>query len=152
MKQDPALHHIITRMAPCVLCRDGFLGHDPRDLSVILDADRSALVGLGLDHEAIAERLRAIYDKAAATFGAPAAIDERLTAVLHEVKGRIPCPWGGCGTFAKGEVELTDAETHDTLRFTALGLHLIAAHGFYQGRGSRYRLDPDVIARMLRMT
>nr|HPQ81909.1 hypothetical protein [bacterium] len=52
-----------------------------------------------------------------------------------------PCPWGD-GSFPKGAVELTLADG-SPLQFTALGIHLIAAHGFYQGHGSAYRLEPS---------
>lgn len=138
-------------MRPGVLSKDGFLGLDPRPLEDVLDADRSAVAALGLTHEEIAARLREVFDKARAGLGTPVRIGERLAAVHREAMGRIPCPWGGCGVFPKGEVELADAATGECLLLTALGIHLLGAHGFYGGRGTRYRLEPAAVARLLRL-
>lgn len=149
MKRSPELQKVVERMAPGVLCREGFLGDDPRPLEEILDADRSTVVGLGLTHEQLARRLQQMLAQAVGEMGRPVAVGGKLTATFHEAMGRIPCPWGRHGTFTKGEVELTDQSTGRTVRFTALSIHLVARHGFYEGRGSRYRLEPDVLARML---
>jgi hypothetical protein len=148
MKRPPEFQRIVDRMAPGILCRDGFLGDDPRPLEDILEADNSAVVGLGTSHEEIADRLEAIYQRARAAFGHFVEINDRLTARFREVMGRIPSPWPGDGIFPKGEVELRDAETGRTLCFTALSMHLIRAHGFYQGRGSPYRLEPAELAEL----
>ena len=149
MKQSPATRKIYERMAAGVLCRDGFLADDPRPLEEILDTDRSAVEGFGTTHEELADRLGRVLQAAMLGLGTAVKISDRLTATYRETMGRIPCPWGTCGTFAKGEVELTDGATGERLFFTPLTIHLIAAHGFYQGRGSRYRLDPATIHRML---
>jgi len=81
--------------------------------------------------------------------GRPVVIDDHLSAVFGEAMGRIPCPWGGCGLFAKGEVVLSDSRTGATLRLTPLSVHFVAAHGFYQGRGSPYRLEPARLVEVL---
>jgi hypothetical protein len=148
MKQSPHDRRIVERMAPGVLCRDGFLAPDTRPLGEIIDTDRSTVERLGTSHAEIAGRLAEILDRAAAACGAPVDVGGGLTAVYHEAMGRIPSPWGEGRRFAKGEVELTDAAGR-MLRFTPLSVHLIAEHGFYQGRGSRYRLDPEAACRML---
>ncbi|HET6427887.1 MAG TPA: hypothetical protein VFJ30_05735 [Phycisphaerae bacterium] len=147
MKQSPADKRITERMAPGVLCREGFLGADRRPLAEILDADRSAVVGLGVTHEQLADRLDEVLRKAVAALGTPVEIRPGLMAVFHEGMGRIPCPWGH-GIFPKGEVELADERTGETLRFTPLSVHLIGAHGFYQGCGSCYRIDPESLVRI----
>jgi len=149
MKQTPEERTIAQRMAPGVLCREGFLGPDGRPLGEILDTDNSTVAGLDRTHEQIAARLGEILRQAVAGLGTPVRVGERLRCVYREAMGRIPCPWGRCGTFGKGEAELIDTATGQTVRFTPLSVHLIAAHGFYQGRGSRYRLEPQRICRML---
>ena len=151
MKRSPQLQRIVDRMAPGALCREGFLGADRRPLEEILDADRSTVAGLGLTHEQLGRGLGEVLAAGVAAQGGPARVGERLTAVHREAMGRIPSPWPGEGTFPKGEVELTDEAAGLTLRFTALSAHLVARHGFYQGRGSPYRLEPDVLARVLGM-
>lgn len=150
MKRDPSLGRVVERMAPGILCRDGFLAPDPRPLEEVLDADRSALSALGISPEELAAGLRCIYELARAALGTPLPIGA-LIATHRDAMGRIPCPWGGCGTFPKGEAELADPATGQTLILTALGLHMLAAHGFCGGRGSRFRLDPATAARLLRL-
>ena len=141
MKLSPEDQRIAERMAPGVLCRDGFLGTDRRPLHEILDADLSAVVGLGTSHEAIAAKLDEVYRRAREAFGNPVDLGDGWTAMFGEAMGRIPCPWGD-GSFPKGVVELTAPDGY-VRRFTALSVHLIAAHGFYQGHGSPFRLEPD---------
>ena len=150
MKQTPQDKLVIERMAPGVLCRDGFLGTDTRSLDEILAADRAAVEKLGLTHERIAAALADALSKATAGLGRPVEISETVTAVYRESMGRIASPWPGEGVFAKGEMELTDSAAALTRHVTPLSVHLIAAHGFYQGRGSRYRLEPAELARLLK--
>jgi len=152
MKQSPGDQKIIERMAPGILCREGFLGRDSRSLAEILDTDRSTLEGLGLTHAQVAARLREALGRAMASLGAPVSVDVQWTAIFRESMGRIPCPWGTCGVFPKGEVELVNKESGEVVRFTPLSTHLIAEHGFYQGRGARYRLDPKNVSRIFSLT
>lgn len=157
MKQHPQLRQILDRMMPGVLSRDGFLGTDPRAIEDILDADRAAIAALGITPGELAAALRRIFERATQALGTPARLGARLVAVHREAMGRIPCPFGsvqgrpfgGCGVFPKGEVELRDTATGESVPLTALGIHMVGAHGFCQGRGSRYRLDPAVLARLL---
>jgi hypothetical protein len=39
-------------------------------------------------------------------------------------------------------VEAVNLKTGKRLRFTVLGWHLIQAHGFFQGKGSPFRIEP----------
>ena len=151
MKRSPHIQRVVDRMAPGALCRDGFLGADRRPLEDILDTDNSTVVGLGLTHGQIADRLAEVVGAAVAGLGTPVRVGRGLSAAWHEARGRIPCPFPGDGTFPKGQVELTDETSGRTFLFTPLSVHLIARHGFYQGRGSRYRIDPDTLAALLRL-
>lgn len=152
MKQTPRDKAILERMAPGALCADGFLGDDPRDLSEIIAADAAAVEAAELTHEQTARPLAAALKTAMAELGRHVAISEHVAAVWREGMGRIPSPWPGDGVFPKGELELTDTRTGRTLTLTPLSVHLIAAHGFYQGRGSRYRLEPHDIIAMFELT
>jgi len=149
MKQTPEESRLAARMAPGALSLEGFMGDDRRPLSEILATDAAALADLGLTHAAVAERLAAAYEAAVAGLDAPVALDDHRIAVAREAMGRIPCPWGDHHLAPKGEVELVDTRTGDAVRFSALSIHLVAAHGFYGGRGSRYRLDPALLAQLL---
>jgi hypothetical protein len=149
VKLTPDDERVLERMAPGALTRDGFLGDDPRPLSEILAADDAAVARLGLTHAAIAAALQRALEAARGAFGRPVALTADLTAIFSEALGRIPSPWPGEGLFPKGEVELSDARSGRTIRYTPLSVHLVARHGFYQGRGSRYRLEPEEVCRLL---
>jgi len=151
MKPLPEERRILERMAPGVLARDGFLGADTRPLAAILADDAARVARLRTTHAEIAHRLRDVLDAAMAAYGTPFSVDEGVTAVYREAMGSLPCPWGGCGTFAKGQVEVTDRRTGLTLHLTPLSVHLVEAHGFYQGHGAPYRLDPADLCRVFRI-
>jgi hypothetical protein len=138
-------------MAPGELCSEGFLGTDRRSVGDIIEADRATLDALGVSSEAIAARLRDAFDKARAQLGARVVLDARLSAVYHDAIGRIECPWPGCGAFEKGEIEVADSQSGNVLHFTPLNVHLVAAHGFCEGKGSRYRLEPGELFKFFRM-
>ncbi len=148
MKLGPHDQRVMERLAPGALCRDGFLGDDPRPFHEIIDADSATVESLGLTHDQIADTLERICKHAAEAAGAPVHPGEGLTAAFRESMGRIPCPWGGHGVFPKGEVELRDEKNDRTLRFTPLSVHLIRRHGFYEGRGGRYRIEPAQAAEL----
>ena len=145
MKENPHIQRIVERMAPGVLSRDGFLGTDFRPLEEIIDADGAEVARLGSSGQELSLKLEHIFLAARAALGTKALITDRLSAVYKEAMGRIPCPWGQCGTFAKGYIEILDSQSGLRIMFTALNVHMIRAHGFYQGRGSRYRLEPAEI-------
>jgi hypothetical protein len=151
MKLSPEYQEITNRMAPGVLTRDGFLGSDHRTLPEILDEDQAAVDRLGLTHERIAAALDRVLQEAMRHYGTPVKVGEDLQAVYVEAMGRIPCPFGDGVMSAKGQVDLTCRRTGQSLSVTPLSIHMIAAHGFYQGRGSDYRVEPSVAAQMLQI-
>ena len=136
-------------MASGVLSRDGFLGWDSRPLEEIIETDAATVGRLGTHHQELGQELEKIILEARANLGAKVLIGDRFRAVYKEAMGRIPCPWGHCGKFAKGHVELVDTQTGLQIMFTALNVHMITAHGFYQGFGSRYRIEPAEIYQLL---
>ena len=151
MKHTPYDQRVLERMAPGALCAKGFLGDDHRDLSEILASDDSAVAAAGASHEQIAAKLADWMHRAVAELGRPVELSADITATWHEGMGRVPSPWPGEGLFPKGELQLTDRSTGKALFITALSVHLIAVHGFYQGRGSRYRLEPPSLITMLQL-
>ncbi len=149
-RQDPEEQRLRNRMAPGVLCRDGFLGHDHRPVNEIIASDRAEVDRLGLTSQQLADRLQEILEATDPAPGATRDVGENLEAKFTEGMGRIPSPFAD-GIFPKGEVELRRTDTGETLTFTPLSVHLIREHDFYQGHGSRYRIDPARLARVLGM-
>jgi hypothetical protein len=149
MKLTPQEQAVVARMAPGVLSREGFLGPDARSLSEIIQADRAALEAMGLTPQRLAERMEDVLRAAMAAMGGEVPAGPGWTARFAEAMGRIACPWGGCGVFAKGEAELIQVAGVAVMRVTPLSVHLVREHAFFQGRGSRYRLEPALLAKAL---
>lgn len=143
MKQSPQEQSALARLQASKFSGEGFLGTDPRALEEIIAADRATLARRGVAIEQVVEALTGAFERGRAALGAPVEVAPGVTAVHHESMGRIPSPFRGDGVFEKGEVVLTRAGTDATLVLTALGLALIARHAFFQGRGGRYRLEPE---------
>ncbi len=147
--QSPLLDQVEERMRPDPSYRHGYLGSDPRKLIQILMEDHKTVTSLGLTHEMIAERLRRITAAAARGMGDPVLIDNRHIVKVQAARGKIPCPWGHPGLYPKTHTELRCTECDKILAWSDLSLHMIEAHGFYQGKGSPYRLEPEDIGRFL---
>jgi hypothetical protein len=129
----------------------GFLGSDTRSVEKIVEADIAALKKLGVAKEKLARVLSEVFDKASAAMGKPVDVRDGVVAVYHESRGRIPSPFREDGSFEKGEVVITDTASNEALIITRLSINLIERHDFFQGRGSRYRIDPATAVRALKI-
>jgi len=147
MKQSPDWKRIQERMQPGQLTRDGMLGTDKRSIPEIIDADNATVMRIGLTHRDIADRLQSLQEAARERLG-----DTLVVGVVYEVRadearGILPCPFGHPGgRFRKCVTYLKHLPTGQTLQWTDLGIHMIRDHGFYEGKGSPFRLEPAEIA------
>jgi len=136
-------------LGPSQFSLEGFLGADGRTPEEIIKDDWAALQKLGVSKEAVASALRDIYVKGERALGNPVALSSSLTVVHEEARGRIPSPFPGDGEFQKGQAKVSDASTGQSLLITPLSIHLIEKHGFFQGRGSKYRVEPEAAAQLM---
>lgn len=151
MKQTPDLEKVQERMKPGVISSYGFLGTDDRKLIDILDEDDKKVTALGLTHQKIADRLQYFYEKAKHATGSWITVDEHFAVYVDDVRGYIPCPFGDPGLYPKNYVIVENKKINERLIFSCLSIHLIREHGFYQGRGSPFRIDPEAAKRILEM-
>lgn len=151
MKLTPDLQRAQDRMKPGVISLHGFLGTDPRNLLELLTADQDTVNSLGLTHEQIADRLDALAGQARAGLGSPVLVEGRYELLYEEVKGSIRSPFGSPARFPKDTVRLRDRATGESLQWSSLTVYMIREHGFYEGIGSPYRIDPTRAARLLHL-
>jgi hypothetical protein len=151
MKQNALLDRIQRGMRPGILTRDGLLGHDTRNLLDILVDDAANVGRLGVTHEEIAQRMRELRDAGAAGLGEPTRVDPSLEVRVDSARGRLACPFGHRGLFRKTNTTVRNLDLDREITYTDLGIHMIEAHGFYQGLGSPFRLNPADLARVLRI-
>jgi hypothetical protein len=143
MKQTPSERDAARLFEPSKFSGDGFLGTDTRPVEQIIAADRAAVDALGTTCEAIAEQLAAVYDLAERALGDPVDLRNGMVATHFESRGKSPSPFRGDGLFPKGEVVISGGPSNKRLRLTRLGISMIRNHGFFQGRGSPYRIEPE---------
>lgn len=149
MKETPADKSLEDRLGASKFSGEGFLGTDHRPVDEIITDDLRNLAQLGVSKEALLVALRDAFERGRAALGGEVELRPGLMAVAHESMGRIPSPFRGDGVFEKGDVVVTDSATGEKLVLTALGLAMIEKHGFFQGHGSRYRIDPARAAALL---
>lgn len=147
--QSPKLDAAENRMRPCPSFRHGFMGRESRKLIEILNEDQKTVKALGLSDELIAHKLRTLTEKAYKGLGRPVIAFNKYEVVAEAARGQIPCPWGHPGLYNKTRIRLRKIATDETLVWSDLSIHLIEVHGFYQGRGSPYRLDPCMAKKIL---
>jgi hypothetical protein len=149
MKQSPELEIIQINMMPGTLSAHGFLGEDSRNLSDILQADRSAVEQLGITNEQLAARMRHLTETAIPGLGRPMIVDDNFEVTVEDYMGRLPCPFQDNAKVDKRQTLVRRLDTGVIMRWTDLNVHMIEQHGFYEGHGSVYRLDPKELARFL---
>jgi hypothetical protein len=127
----------------------GFLARDDRPLARIIAEDLAALSTRGLTPQQVGRRMQELTDRAKAGLGTEVVISDRLVVWCDEWKGLILCPWPHGGQFDKRLTTARRTDTGRTICWTDLNIHLIAEHGFFEGRGAPFRLDPQELAAIL---
>jgi hypothetical protein len=149
MKQTPQLARIQQKMAPGVITRDGFLGEDRRNLVDILTTDDGEVRRLGYSHQDLAQRMVDLRDAGLAGLGEFLDVEPHYEVRVDSVRGKLPCPFGDPGIFQKTNTTVRNRRLGREVTYTDLHIHLIGSHGFYEGRGSPFRLEPRELAEIL---
>jgi hypothetical protein len=151
MKQSKELDNIQDQMKPGVITYQGFLGDDRRKLRDIIESDDAAVKRLGLTHKKVADRLSVFREAGKKGLGVSVKLEGIYEVRVDSARGKLPCPFMHAGLFAKAYTIVRNLETESEIIFTDLNIHLIEEHGFYGGKGSPYRLDPEHLAGELRI-
>ena len=152
MKQTVQMKEIQEKMKPGVITRDGFLGTDTRNLLDILVEDDAAVKRMNLDHRIIANRMIELREAGMRGLGNFIRVEPHYEIRVDSVRGKLPCPFGDPGIFQKTNTTVRNLEKNSEITYTNLNIHMIMAHGFYEGRGSSFRLEPEDLVRILDIT
>lgn len=155
MKLKPVDKEAFERMRPGVITAQGFLGIDIRPPEEIVMEDEQEFARLGLDFEAVSNRMEALRAEGEKGLGEPVTVGTLLVQT-GDARGMLPCPWND-GLYHKNAISVRPAELaeaacvegEDMLVFSDLSIHLLRVHHFCQGRGSPFRLEPELIAKLL---
>ena len=149
MKKSPKEAKLEVMLRSSKLVAGGFMGSDLRGIAEIIEADAAALAKLQITSQQIAARMQEITNIAKAALGNWIAVDDKRTAKVEEAKGSLICPWGHIGKFAKRVTTVKLIVSGQTAQWSDLSIHFIAEHGFFEGKGSLYRLDPEKLVKII---
>lgn len=140
---------IQEKMKPGVITRDGFLGAEKRNLIDILIEDDETVKRMNLTHQIIANRMIELRDAGMQGLGDFISVEPHFEVRVDSVRGKLPCPFGDPGIFPKTNITVRNLKKNREILYTDLNIHLIYSHGFYEGRGSPFRLDPKDLVEIL---
>jgi len=142
MKRSPELIKLEQMLRSSKLVAGGFMGDDPRQVEDVIEADLAELEQLGYDRFQVARRMEQITRQCAPRFGFFTKINDKIEACVDESRGLIVCPWPHKADFTKTVTTIRRLDTGTELRWSNLNIHMIRAHGFFEGKGSPFRLEP----------
>jgi hypothetical protein len=147
MKESPDNQKLEQLLRLSRLVASGFMGSDTRNISEVIDADSAELARLGFTKEQLAGRMQQITKLAIAGLGTWVRVNDNKEASVQEAKGSLVCPWPHPGRYAKRITTVRDVQTSESIRWSDLNMHLIGQHGFFGGRGSMFRIEPEELVR-----
>jgi hypothetical protein len=133
---------IHENMLPGCFSAHGFLGSDKRKLVDILKADDLTVKGLSINHKAIADKMKYLTQAGKQGFGCTVIVDSIFEVTVEEYRGTIPCPYSDSHHAYKQNTQIKNLKTGKIISWTDLNIHMIEMHGFYEGVGSLFRIDP----------
>jgi len=149
MKQTPVYDQIQQQMRPGIITLDGFLGTDERNLIDIINEDEGTVQRHNLTHEKIAQRMQEFREKGLAGLEEFILLDETFDVRVDSVRGKLPSPFGGPGMYGKINTTVVNKKLGKQITYTDLHIHFVRDHGFYEGKGSPFRLEPEDLITIL---
>ncbi len=150
MKQTPDMQSIQEMMQSGKLTPEGFLGKDTRSLSDIIQSDGTLVKTLDMSLTEIADKMQAITDIGKKMTEAMLPVNQTYAVKVDEFMGFIPCPFADHYDAAKLNTLLKNVKTGMTIHWSDLSIHMIRNHGFFEGEGSYFRLDPATLVSFLK--
>jgi len=149
MKQTVQMREIQERMKPGVITRDGFLGKDRRNLIDMLQEDDAEVKRRNLTHKQIADRMLRFREAGKKGLGEFISVPPHFEVRVDSVRGKLPCPFKHPGLIRKTNITVKNLHSNREITYTDMHIHMIGEHGFYEGRGSSFRLEVKDIVETL---
>ncbi|MFH1940502.1 MAG: hypothetical protein ABIL68_00230 [bacterium] len=148
MKPQPEEIEIHNNFKPGGITKDGFLGSDARHVHDIVGEDGRTLAQLGIDPEAVADRLQYFIEEGKKGLENTVDLGD-FTVQVRWQRGMLPCPFGEKGLHHKLIATVYHKKMDRSLRYSQLNVHMIREHGFFEGKSSIFRLDPEEVVDIL---
>jgi hypothetical protein len=141
-------------MRPNALSKSGFLGKDEKLLDVLAMDNRYVVEQLKLTHQELARHLRILGGiglklKAVAKKSEPFLYHGRRFQVnMLIARGLQPSPFED-GTKSGSNATVYNLDNGKSLQYALLVPEMIERYGFYEGKGTPYRVDPRKVLDVL---
>jgi hypothetical protein len=142
MKKSPQQQKLEELLKSSKFSICGFLGDDTRNLWEIIDEDAADLARMGTTKEAVAARMQELTNLATSGLGDWIRVGKNLEVSIDDNRGMIPCPWPHHVRCLKRITSARQRDTGKTIRWSDMNIHLVKEHGFFEGRGSPFRIEP----------
>jgi hypothetical protein len=149
MKQTPKEQRIAHRLEEGVISLSGFMGDDDRHAHDIIRADEETLAALNITPEELADRMQYFADQSFLTYDGDILIDGHYRVEYRSERGRMVCPFSHPGACSKGLITLVNEKNSLSVTWTPLLTHMIRTHHFFEGRGSKHRIEPEILVKAL---
>jgi hypothetical protein len=149
MKKSPEQKKLEDMLQPSKFSAAGFMGTDTRSVWEIIEADAAELEKMGRTSEEVAQHMQELTDLGKPALEEWVAVGKNLRVKVEDHRGAIPCPWAHHVRCVKRITTVEHRGTGRTIRWSDLNIHLIKEHGFFEGRGAAFRLEPRELVEML---
>ncbi|MHC4326108.1 MAG: hypothetical protein ACYSUX_17700 [Planctomycetota bacterium] len=149
MKESPQTRNLEQILRSSKMAAGGFMGSDSRSVAEIIDADAFEVSKTGYTAEQLSARMQEITNAAIKGLGTWVEVDDNHQAIAEEARGSISCPWPHLRRYAKRVTTVKCLDTGQIIRWTDLNIHFIAQHGFFEGRGSAFRIEPGKLTKTI---
>ncbi len=150
MKESPQMKKNENNMKAGKISLPGFLGNDKRNLVQIIIDDDALVKKLNRSHLQISERMVYFLDRGAEGLGEFIAVDDYFEVKIESVRGKLPSPFEeDRKIIKKTNITVRNRKLGKEVAYTEMLIHLIKSHGFYEGKGSPYRVNPQDLISVL---
>ncbi len=149
MKKSPQTQKLERMLGASKISSCGFLGIDRRGVDEIIEADAAEIARLGKTNEQIAERMRELTELAKTGLGDWVNAGEQIEVSVDDSRGRIPCPWSHGVRCSKMITTCRRLDTRVSIRWSELNIHMIETHGFFEGKGAAFRVEPKLLIKVI---
>lgn len=149
MKQSPRDKNLEQMLRSGKLAAGGFMGADSRSPEEVIAQDAATLAALGYNAAQVAMRMQELRDLARPQLGNWINVGEVLQVKSEDFKGFNVCPWPHAGRFEKRITTAVRTDTRQSISWSDLNIHLIKEHGFFEGKGSYFRVEPQELVSVI---
>jgi hypothetical protein len=136
-------------MRPGAYATKGFLGSDERLVDLLAEDNRYVVDELGLTHQELGKHLRALGEISSKVGGKEFRYQgRRFKGTVRSSQWHQASPFRD-GTITNGLAIIDNLDNEKRIEYSLLMPDLIERYGFYEGKGTPYRLEPKKILEVL---